>query len=277
MMLSLMSVRAFGIGIMVNEFNVGTGGIVNGTKMSSNEYIEFVITQTTTAAQLASLTFGDTNNGTSRLNAAFTFDQTTLNSVLASSGVSAFQAGTVIVVKGAGLGAQNLTYAPTATNFGNADAWSIELVAGQGAIDSPSNIVNGNLGSGSSGEVIWVSSHVPTTNTDTSGFISALGYDNAPGTIANAAMTDFGASSILRTTVTAGTAVSNSGSGTPTATASLAATMGTANDAANSTWITTTLRANSAVALAPEPARASMMILGVCLMMTRRRRKGGAQ
>lgn len=262
---------------MVNEFNVGTGAIVAGTKMSSNEYIEFVITQTTTAAQLASLTFGDTNNGTSRLNAAFTFDLATLNTALSGSGVSAFQAGTIIVVKGAGLGTQNLTYNPTATNMSNSDAWSIELVAGQGAVDSVSTIVNGNLGSGSTGEVIWVSSHTPTSTTDTSGLISALGYDNAPGTIANAAIAKFGSSSVLRTTVPGGDAVSNTGGSTPTATASTTGTMGIANNAANSTWIMTTLRANSDVALAPEPARASLLMIGMGALLGRRRRKGGGR
>ena len=272
-----MPIRGSAVGIMVNEFDVGNGSIVAGTKMASNEYIEFVITQTTTAAQLAALTFGDTNNGTSRLNAAFTFNLATLNSALSGSGVSAFQAGTIIVVKGAGLGTQNLTYAPTATNFGNADAWSIELVAGQGAVDAPSTIVNGNLGSGSSGEVIWVSSHSPTTNTDTSGIFTALGYDNAPGTVANYAISNLGASSILRTTVANGTAVSNSGGATPVATASLAATMGTTNNAANAAWITSTLRANSDVALAPEPTRVSLLVCGMGMIFARRRRKKEAK
>lgn len=53
--------------IMVNEYR-NTGGTVGpGTKMVRDEYIEYVITETTMAAGQASLSFGDADDGTSML------------------------------------------------------------------------------------------------------------------------------------------------------------------------------------------------------------------
>lgn len=72
--------------------------------MASDEFIEFLITTPTTASELASLTFGDTNNATSRISSAFAFNLSTLNGVLSSAGLTEFQPGSLIVVKGAGLG-----------------------------------------------------------------------------------------------------------------------------------------------------------------------------
>jgi hypothetical protein len=95
---------AFAVGIMVNEYlNASTGGSEPGpllNKMAADEYIEFVITEDTSASTLASLTFGSTQAATSALKGVFGFDLTTLNSVLSAAGQTNFLAGTIIVVKG---------------------------------------------------------------------------------------------------------------------------------------------------------------------------------
>lgn len=59
---------------MVNEYR-NTGGTVGpSAKMVRDEYIEFVITETTIATGLASLNFGDANDSTSMLQGVFRFD-----------------------------------------------------------------------------------------------------------------------------------------------------------------------------------------------------------
>lgn len=267
------------VNVMVNEIHNGSGAIGAGTKMARDEYIEFVIVEQATAADLASLTFGDSNDTTSQIQSVFHFDQATLQTALNNSSVSAFQAGTIIVVKGSGLGAQNLTYNPLSNNIGNADAWSIELVAGQGALDHPETLINGNMTFGNNGEVVWIStSNPPTRNNDTSGFISAIGYDSNPGTIANAVISQFGSENILQTTVATGRSVSNVGNTTESLVVSTTSTMGTSNGGANDTWIIGGLRTNAALSLAPEPARIGLIALGSASMLLRRRRtdKGGA-
>lgn len=270
---SLLSPKAEAVSVMVNEFWNGSGSQGPGTKMARDEYIEFVITQTTTAAELASLTFGDSNDSTTALQGVFQFDLTTLNNVLAGSSVSAFQAGTIIVVKGINLGPQNLTYNPLANNLTNTDAWSIELVAGQGAKDAPETRINGNISIGNNGEVVWISSTTPTRNNDTSGFIDAIGYDNNPGTIANAVRSQFGNDNILSTTVTSGRSISNLGAGgTELLSVSTTGTMGTANGGLNTAWIVGGLRTTSALTLAPEPGRVGLIIGGTLLFALRRRR-----
>lgn len=271
--LSLLPQAGWSVGIKVNEFYNGTGAVSPGTKMASDEYIEFVIIDKATAAELAGLTFGDTNDTTSKLSGVFQFDQATLEAALKDSGLNAFQAGTIIVVKGAGLGAQNLSYNPLSDNLSNSDAWSIELVAGLGAKDSAETKINGNITVGTGGDVVWVSSSSPPkNNTDTSGFIHAIGYDIAPGKIANEVIANFGVENILNTTMGAGQILSNIGSGTESLAMSAAGTMGTSNGGANDTWLIGGLRASAALSLAPEPGRVALLALGGIVFLRRRRR-----
>ncbi len=256
---------------MVNEYRAATGGPTTA-RMSDNDFIEFVLTEDATSAELAGLTFGNTTHQTSTIISVFQFDQTTLNGVLTSSGRTSFAAGTVIVVKGAGLGGQNLTYNPQATNIGVADAWSIELVAGQGARDHSETVIDGVLDIDRRGTVVWVSTdNPPSNNIDTSGFIAAIGHDDNPGTIANAVIAQFGVSSILNASfgAAAGTRmVQNTGNGTVSLTSSTTASMGAANSVANQTWIENSLRA----AAVPEPSRAILSLLAISLTLVRRRR-----
>lgn len=274
--LCLASSPAQAVSVMVNEFYNGSAGVGPGTKMARDEYIEFVITGTTTAAELASLTFGDANDNTSQLQSVFQFDLATLEGVLSNSGVSAFQAGTIIVVKGIGLGSENLTYNPTALNLTDTDAWSIELVAGQGARDHSETRINGNMGFGNNGEVVWISSDVPpVNNTDTSGFVHAIGYDNSPGIIGQRVTQMFGSENMLTTTVTSGRAVSNNGGATESLVTSTTGTMGQANSLANTLWIVGGLRTTAALGIVPEPDRVSLLLVAAALMLLRRSRRGG--
>ncbi len=253
---------------MVNEYRTGTGG-PSSSKMADDDFIEFVLTTNATAAELAALTFGDTDHQTRRLNSVFQFDQTTLDSVLAGSGETSFLAGTIIVVKGGGLGGQNLTYAPQAANVGDADAWSIELVAGAGAVDHSETVIDGILDMDRRGEVVWVSTdNAPTSNIDTSGFIAAIGHDDNPGAIATAVSSQFGAGNILNATFATARTVSNIGSGgVVSLAASVASTRAAANSAANQLWIENSLRAFAV----PEPSRAMLSFLAVSLLLVRRR------
>jgi hypothetical protein len=140
--------------LLVNEYRNSNGAQSFGTKMAADEYIEFVVGEQSTAAQLAALTFGDTNDGTSQLRSVFQFDQATLEQALLSAGRTDFLPGTIIVVKGASLGAQDLGYNPLSTNQGDSDAWSIQLVAGQGAVDHSEVLINGTLSIGNGGDVV---------------------------------------------------------------------------------------------------------------------------
>ncbi|MDB6075491.1 MAG: hypothetical protein JWO89_3131 [Verrucomicrobiaceae bacterium] len=273
LILSLLPLTGRSLGIKVNEFYNGTSAVSPGTKMASDEYIEFVIVDKTTAAELAALTFGDTNDTTSKLSGVFQFDQATLEAALAGSGLDAFQAGTIIVVKGAGLGAQNLSYNPLADNLSNSDAWSIELVAGQGAKDSAETKINGTINVGTGGDVVWISSSSPPkNNTDTSGFIHAIGYDIAPGKIAKDVIADFGSENILTSNLATGQVLSNVGSSTESLAMNANGTMGTGNGGLNDTWLIGGLRTSAALSLAPEPGRVALLALGSLVLLRRRKR-----
>lgn len=253
--------------IVVNEYKNSNSSDLGGTKMITDEYIEFVLTSDMTVAQLAALTFGDSNETTSTLQGVFQLDAATLTSALAPSGLSAFKAGTIIVVKGNALGSQNLSYDP----FGNPtseDAWNLELVAGLGAKDHPETTINGDINIAINGDVLWIASGLPSSSTDTSKIISAIGHDTNPGAIANAVISKFGANNILSSTVGASKAVYNTAGDIVSLTSSTSGSMGTMNGGANSAWINS-IRATS---LAPEPSRALLLLAGGQALLLRRRR-----
>ncbi|MFO1438195.1 MAG: hypothetical protein U1F81_07695 [Verrucomicrobiaceae bacterium] len=258
--------------IMVNEYR-NTGSTVGpGTKMVRDEYIEFVITESITSAGLASLTFGDSNDATSMLQGVFRFDQTTLEQALTNANLTAFLPGTLIVVKGVNLGAQSLAYDPQ--NGG----WSLELVAGQGARDHSETLVNGNINFGNNGEVVWISSsNPPARNSDTSGFIHAIGHDNAPGLIATTVAAAFGSENILASTITTGRSVANEGDTTESLVSTTSATMAQPNGGLNTLWIEGLRGVTPDVSAVPEPSRSLMTMVGIMALQSQRfRRKGGS-
>lgn len=270
----LAAAPASAVTLMVNEYSNSNGVAFPLTKFTPNEYIEFVVGENSTAAELAALTFGDTNNNTSQLRSVFRFNQATLQQALNNAGRTEFLAGTVIVVKGSGLGSQDLNYNPLETNTGNADAWNIELVAGQGAVDHSEFLINGSFAIENTGDVVWVSTdNPPTSNTDTSGFISALGHDPAPGTIANAAISQFGSGVIWNGNIGTGTVIANTGgSSGAVATSTTTSTRGTTNGGANDIWVSSLREYNFVVAV-PEPSRVVLLLGGASALLLRRRRK----
>lgn len=254
---------------MINEYGNGNGTVAPGTKMSRNEFIEFVIVEKTSSAALSAMTFGDSNDATSMLQGVFSFDQATLDSVLSGASLSEFLPGTIIVVKGSSLGAQELGYNPFDDT---ADAWKIELVAGQGAKDHVGTLINGNISIGNAGDVVWLStSNPPSRNTDTSGFVHAIGHDDNPGLIANNVAAAFGAENILRSTATSGVSIANMGNTTESLVATTSSTMGTTNGGANSIWLDG-VRASAI----PEPRRTLLFAVGLLLSLTRRYRTQAA-
>lgn len=254
---------------MVNEYYNGSAAVGVGTKMARDEYIEFVIVEKTSSANLAALTFGDSNDATSLLQGVFKFDQATLDQALANAGIQQFLPGTILVVKGADLGAQELGYAP------ETGGWTIELTAGQGAVDHSERLINGNITIGNNGDVVWISSsNPPTRNSDTSGLIHAIGHDNAPGQIATTVSSVFGAENILNTTITTGRSVSNAGNTTESLVLTVGGTRGVANGGANTTWINGLRGASFNVV--PEPSRTMLILLSLVVMNFQRRRNGGS-
>ncbi len=262
--------------LMVNEYFNANGASTAGTKMATDEYIEFVVGERATAAALSALTFGDTSDATNALRSVFRFNEATLQQALANAGRSDFMPGTIIVVKGAALGPQDLNYRPVA-GAGD-DGWNIELVAGQGAIDHSETRINGNLSVGNAGEVVWVStSNPPSNTTDFSGFISALGHDANPGLAANSAIAKFGGGVIWSGNVTTGSSVSNGGGGSaPGAIVSVGGTRGVANGGGNTIFVTS-LRTASLLVTVPEPSRAALLLIGLGALFCPRRRRGASR
>ena len=263
----MLPVQLWGAAIMVNEYYNGSGSVGPGTKMVKDEFIEFVITETTTASSLATLTFGDSNDATSQLGGVFHFDQSTLQQALDNAQLSAFLPGTLLVVAGTDLGSQSLGYNPLN------GSWGIQLVAGQGALDSPETKINGNISIGNNGDTVWISATTPSRNSDTSGFIHAIGHDNAPGLIATNVASVFGSENILPATITTGTSVANLGDTTESLVATTTPTMGEANGGQNSLWIDG-LRVIG-LASAPEPGRGMLLLGAAGALILRRNRRGG--
>lgn len=264
-----------GIGIVINEFHATNTAIPNGSVMAADEFIEFLITAPTTASELASLTFGDTNNATSRITSAFAFNLSTLDGVLTSAGLTEFQAGTLIVVKGTGLGAQDLSYNPLSATISDQDAWAIELVVNQGFSRVATYPQGGPMNlSTNQGDVVWLAQGTPSSNTNTSGFIDALGIETNPGGIADDAVSIFGSTSILNSSAANGSSAvgRSSTGGAPTLAVSSRGAAGTNTDAISA------LRLESLdLAGVPEPTRFTLLAIAAASLLLRRKRQTSPQ
>ena len=261
---------ARGAAIMVNEYK-NNNGSPDASKMTTDEYVEFVLTENLTATELSSFVFGDSNSTTSTLVSAFQFDYTTLTSILSAAGRSDFLAGTIIVVKGSGLGSEDWSYNPNLTNVDDDTAWNIELVAGLGAKDHASTLINGNLDIAGQGDVIWIASTVPSSPTDTTSIIHAIGHDNSAGAIGDAVISQFGTGNLLIANIGAPKSVYNTAGAIVSLTDSTGGTMGLSNGGGNSTWIQNELRLTALGV--PEPSRAILTLVALAAMTTRRTRK----
>jgi hypothetical protein len=261
---------AFALGIVVNEFFATNTAVDSATQMAPDEFIEFLITAPTTAAELASLTFGDTHHNTQRINSAYGFHLPTLESILASAGLTSFLPGSLIVVKGIGLGPQDLSYNPLSASANDDAAWSIQLVAGQGFSQQATYAGGSALDlSTSQGDVVWIAQGTPTNNRDTSGFIDALGVETNNGRIANDVEALFGSSAILNATLGDGVAAVTRGDDLLGTAAGFAVpTLGEPEPTPAGSSSITELRIQSV----PEPSRVLLFGLGLVLTALRRRR-----
>jgi hypothetical protein len=256
---------SYGAGIVINEYTNTNGNVTAGYKFTSNEYVEFVLTGDMTVSQLGALTFGDSNATTSTLNSSFKFNTSTLTTALGSNTV--FRAGTIIVVGGNDF-TENLTYNPLAGNITDDDAWGIRLTVSP--ISGPSTGVlnnniagmNGNFEIANQGDVVWVASGNPANNTDTSGFVHAIGHDNDPGLIGNAA------NALEPSTIGSPKSVYNTAGAVISLTNSGDSTMGTGNTAANTAWI----QSLRGAVFVPEPSRLLLLFFGALGLVSRRQR-----
>ncbi len=272
--LSIGVTRLGAAGVVVNEYHNGSGTVTSSPSMVSDEFIEFAITERMSAAALAALSFGDSNQSTNTLQSSFQFDLNTLNSVLSSAGLSEFLPGTLIVVMGSGFGSQDLAYNPLATNTLSDSAWNLQLVVGQGVVDHPTAPVNSDINISDSGDLVWISTSNPVANNhDTTGFLSALGHTSGnPGHIADDVVAMFGAGSMLQSAVAAGSNVANAGDMTTVvATSTTVSTLGAANGGSNSDAILA-LRNSNFIPAIPEPSRALLMVFGLAFVVLRRTR-----
>ena len=258
-------------GLVINEYHNGKGTVSTSSRMVSDEYIEFAITKNMTSDALSALTFGDSNSATSALQSVFKFDKVTLDSALEGAGRKDFLAGTLFVVKGTDLGSQNLSYNPQANNITNNDLWSIELVAGLGAVNAASKLISGSINIANKGDIIWVSSgNPPANNVDIAGVTDAIGHTTESGYIAKQVVAGMGSAHLLNAEVITGSSVINSGGQNVALTTTTVSTLAAPNGDTNTLWINGMRTANFDVA--PEPSRLLLLIVGSLACLLRRTR-----
>ena len=258
-------------GLVINEYHNGKGAVSTSTRMVTDEYIEFAITKNMTSDALTALTFGDSNSATSALQSVFKFDKATLDSALEGAGRKDFLAGTLFVVKGSDFGSQNLSYNPQANNITNNDLWSIELVAGLGAVNAASKLISGSINIANKGDIIWVSSgNPPANNVDISGITDAIGHTTESGYIAKQVVAGMGTSHLLNAEVNTGSSVINSGGQNVNLTTTTVGTLAAPNGDTNTLWINGMRTSNFDVA--PEPSRFLLLIVGSLSCLLRRTR-----
>jgi predicted extracellular nuclease len=133
--------------IVINEFR-------RDGALATTEYVELLLTQDLTAAQLESYFVGDSTSATAAKFGAYKF--TNMASIAAT-----FKAGTIIVIGGTtAIPSQDTSYNPIAG--GTDDNWNIRLQVGGGFLTG-----NGSSGDFAAADVAWVdTSSTGTTSAD---------------------------------------------------------------------------------------------------------------
>ncbi len=226
--------------VIINEFRRAVGGFID------HEYIEFVLTQDQTAAQLESLYFGDSTAATAAKYGIYKFQN--LSTISA-----AFKAGTIIVIGGGTtpIPTEDIVYNPIPT--GTDDDWNIKL-----QVSLPRTYINwvssspAKPGDFAASDIVWIdSSNTGTTSLD------SINWDSTPGVFGAAAKVTISAPSepesieftgnISGLNITANYAADSTGS------------MGLPNGGDNTTWIKT--MRNPVVVTSKAPSANAMNIL----------------
>jgi hypothetical protein len=170
LMIFLLPSVGWGQKIIINEFYRG------GTLTTTDEFIELLLTQDLTAAQLEGFYVGDAASSKVGKFSAYKF--TNMGSI-----ASTFKAGTILLVGGTTAVTQNTAYDPA-----NGD-WNIELNAGGSYLP---NANSGNNGDIAGDDIVWVD----VTNTGATISADGFGVDigTATGTFTSAVNVNFGTS-----------------------------------------------------------------------------------
>jgi Calx-beta domain len=205
--------------IIINEFYRGT------TLTTGDEFIELLLVEDLTAAQLDSFFVGDSTGTKLAKFSAYDFTGT---SSITSSIAPIFKAGTIITIGGTTrFTTQDTSYNPTAGD------WNITLNAGGSFLP---NANAANTGDIAGDDIVWVDNNTGTT-ISTDGFAVDIGAVVAATLVPNV---DFGASTnntgyALNSNLAGATSIANWTTGI--ASGSTLLTPGAANGGANTTYI----------------------------------------
>lgn len=200
--------------ILINEFYRG------GTLTTGDEFIELLLLEDLTAAQLDSFFVGDSTSSKAAKFSAYDFTNT-------SSIASIFRAGTIITVGGTTAIAQDTSYNPAGGD------WNIALNAG--GLFLP-NANSGNTGDIAGDDVVWVDTANTGATISADGFAVEIG--TAGGAFVAAANVNFGSSTnntgyALNSNLTGAGSTANWTTNIPFA----STTRGLPNGGANTTYI----------------------------------------
>ena len=199
--------------VIVNEFFRG------GTLTTGDEFIELLLVEDVTAAQLNTFFVGDSTS--SKMGKSSAYDFTNMNSIAPT-----FRAGTIITIGGTAAVTQDTSYNPASGD------WNILLNAGGSFLPN----ANSNTGDIAGDDIVWVDTSNIGATISADGFAVDIGTAN--GVFTNAANVNFGSNSnntgfALNSDLAGATNTANWTTGL----ASSATTLGQANGGANTNYI----------------------------------------